>query len=74
MKFVINGFDKLDIESQKQIQDFVSGITPNFIISEEDIYSSSDCGCDVCGLSKHLFRIDTDGGIIHLCKECRDKR
>lgn len=33
-QFIINNFNDLDIEEQKDIQDFIAGITGNFVIKE----------------------------------------
>jgi len=33
-RFIINGFNKLSIDEQNQIMDFVSGITPIWKIEE----------------------------------------
>jgi len=34
-KLIINSFNELTIEEQKDIQDFVAGITTNWIIEEK---------------------------------------
>ena len=35
-KFIINNFHTLSIDEQKEIQDYIAGITSNFIIQENN--------------------------------------
>lgn len=64
---IINDFNKITSAEQYEIQDFISGITPNYEIV-------SNIGCDVCSKVKPLCRIDTNGGVIHICYDCRTKK
>lgn len=63
MKLIINDFDKLTVEEQEEIQDAISGYTPNFYIVDLS-------ECDACGKKEYLHKVETDGGIIRLCQNC----
>ena len=69
MKLIINNFDKLDIETQKEIQDFIAGYTINFIL-KDNIFMI----CDVCGEDKiKPKKIETYGSILRVCQNCINK-
>jgi len=63
MKLIVNEFDKLTTQEQEDVQDYISGLTPNFFIVEIN-------NCDGCGQEKYLHRMSTDGGVIRICSEC----
>lgn len=60
----INDFNKFSEETQQEIQDYISGTTTNWQI---DFYSH----CDSCSAEDELFKVETDGGIIRVCKNCK---
>lgn len=64
--FKINNFDSLDEHSQQEIQDFISGITSQWQI---ELFSY----CDSCEAESELNRIETEGGIIRVCNNCKLK-
>jgi len=64
--FKINNFDSLSEETQKEIQDYVSGITIEW---EIECFAH----CDVCSEKSVLLTIETDGGILRVCKKCEEK-
>ena len=65
--FKINNFDSLDEDVQQDIQDFIAGYTTEWVV---EFYSH----CDACGLEKELTKIETEGGIIRVCQDCKTKR
>lgn len=68
MKLVIDNFEKLDINVQEDIQDYLAGESIDFEI--EDFNE-----CDIClKLESNLIKYDTlEGGYINVCKTCVKK-
>jgi len=65
---IITKFDKLQKQDQKDIQDFVSGYTPNYILSE--LSEDNTMSCLNCH-SKAFNLTIIDGCIEYTCVMCR---
>jgi len=70
MKLIIDEFDKLDVETQIEIQDFISGHTTNYSVINDSCFMV----CDVCGEDKiKPIKIESYGTTLRVCKVCIDK-
>lgn len=65
-EFRIYQFDKLDDNTQQDIQDFISGVTHKWAI---EIYNY----CNMCSCEAELHRMEWKEGVVRLCKPCFDK-
>jgi len=63
--FKINKFDSFDDETQQEIQDFICGFTTDW---EIDFFNY----CDACGKESELIKVESEGGIIRICKDCNN--
>lgn len=66
-RLIINKFNRLNIEHQKEIQDFICGFTTNWKIEE---IKHNDC--DLCSNPKNLELKKVSGCdfVMELCLEC----